>query len=274
MDFEQLKQIIDGLGLQDFLMKVMGVIVLLFVAWVAASWLGRLARKAMLKARLDETLTKFFSKFIRWAVLILALLACLGVFGVETTSFAAVIGAAGLAIGLAFQGTLGNFAAGIMLLMFRPFKVGDIVNVAGQTGKVDEIELFTTTIDTPDNRRIIIPNGSVFGSVIENISHHSTRRVDVAVGSDYSADLDETRDILTRVATNVSGRLDDPEPAVVLLELGGSSIDWSVRVWCNSADFWGVKQALTRDVKNALDQAGIGIPFPQMDVHMDQTAAS
>ncbi|MFP6610929.1 MAG: mechanosensitive ion channel domain-containing protein [Pirellulales bacterium] len=274
MDFEQLKQIIDGLGLQDFLMKVMGVIVLLFVAWVAASWLGRLARKAMLKARLDETLTKFFSKFIRWAVLILALLACLGVFGVETTSFAAVIGAAGLAIGLAFQGTLGNFAAGIMLLMFRPFKVGDIVNVAGQTGKVDEVELFTTTIDTPDNRRIIIPNGSVFGSVIENISHHSTRRVDVAVGSDYSADLDETRDILTRVATNVSGRLDDPEPAVVLLELGGSSIDWSVRVWCNSADFWGVKQALTRDVKNALDQAGIGIPFPQMDVHMDQTAAS
>ncbi len=274
MDFEQLKQIIDGLGLQDFLMKVMGVIVLLFVAWVAATWLGRLARKAMLKARLDETLTKFFSKFIRWAVLILALLACLGVFGVETTSFAAVIGAAGLAIGLAFQGTLGNFAAGIMLLMFRPFKVGDIVNVAGQTGKVDEVELFTTTIDTPDNRRIIIPNGSVFGSVIENISHHSTRRVDVAVGSDYSADLDETRDILTRVATNVSGRLDDPEPAVVLLELGGSSIDWSVRVWCNSADFWGVKQALTRDVKNALDQAGIGIPFPQMDVHMDQTAAS
>lgn len=274
MDFEQLKQIIDGLGLQDFLMKVMGVIVLLFVAWVAATWLGRLARKAMLKARLDETLTKFFSKFIRWAVLILALLACLGVFGVETTSFAAVIGAAGLAIGLAFQGTLGNFAAGIMLLMFRPFKVGDIVNVAGQTGKVDEVELFTTTIDTPDNRRIIIPNGSVFGSVIENISHHSTRRVDVAVGSDYFADLDETRDILTRVATNVSGRLDDPEPAVVLLELGGSSIDWSVRVWCNSADFWGVKQALTRDVKNALDQAGIGIPFPQMDVHMDQTAAS
>ncbi len=274
MDFDQLKQVIDSLGLQDFLMKVMGVIVLLFVAWVAAGWLGRLARKAMLKARLDETLTKFFSKFIRWAVLILALLACLGVFGVETTSFAAVIGAAGLAIGLAFQGTLGNFAAGIMLLMFRPFKVGDIVNVAGQTGKVDEIELFTTTIDTPDNRRIIIPNGSVFGSVIENISHHSTRRVDVAVGSDYSADLDATRDILTRVATNVSGRLDDPEPAVVLLELGGSSIDWSVRVWCNSADFWGVKQALTRDVKNALDQAGIGIPFPQMDVHMDQTAAS
>ncbi|MEE2705911.1 MAG: mechanosensitive ion channel domain-containing protein [Planctomycetota bacterium] len=274
MDFDQLKQVIDSLGLQDFLMKVMGVIVLLFVAWVAAGWLGRLARKAMLKARLDETLTKFFSKFIRWAVLILALLACLGVFGVETTSFAAVIGAAGLAIGLAFQGTLGNFAAGIMLLMFRPFKVGDIVNVAGQTGKVDEIELFTTTIDTPDNRRIIIPNGSVFGSVIENISHHSTRRVDVAVGSDYSADLDATRDILTRVATNLSGRLDDPEPAVVLLELGGSSIDWSVRVWCNSADFWGVKQALTRDVKNALDQAGIGIPFPQMDVHMDQTAAS
>jgi small conductance mechanosensitive channel len=274
MNFEEIKQTIADLGLQDFGMKVVGVVVMLFVAWIIAGWLGRMARKAMLRAKLDETLTKFFSKLIRWGVLVLALLACLGVFGVETTSFAAVIGAAGLAIGLAFQGTLGNFASGVMLLIFRPFKVGDVVNVAGQVGKVDEIELFTTTIDTPDNRRIIIPNGSVFGSVIENISHHATRRVDVAVGSDYSADLDTTRDILLRAATNVSGRLDDPEPAVVLLELGASSIDWSVRVWCNSADFWGVKQALTRDVKNSLDQAGIGIPFPQMDVHMDPAAAS
>lgn len=201
-------------------------------------------------------------------MLVLIILACLSVFGVETTSFAAVLGSAGIAIGLALQGTLGNFASGIMLLMFRPFQVGDVVTIGGVTGKVNEIELFTTTLDTFDNRRFIIPNGSVFGSTIENISFHPQRRADVDVGVSYSADIDRTREILSQVAQNIPGILYNPEPAVLLLDLGDSSVNWSVRVWAPADQFFDVKQATTRAVKLALDDAGIGIPFPQMDVHV------
>ena len=268
-----LKDLVTKLA-TDFGPKVVGVIVILFIAWIIAGWAGRITRKAMNKAKIDLTLTKFASKTIRWIILLFAILGCLGMFGVNVTSFAAIIGAAGLAVGLAFQGSLGNLAAGIMLLIFRPFKVGDVVSVAGQTGKIEEIDLFTTAMDTPDNRRIIIPNGTIFGATIENISHHSTRRVAVAVGTDYAADIDKTREVLLEAAKRVPGILTDPAPAVVLAELGGSSVDWSVRVWCNAADFFPVSDALTREVKYALDNAGIGIPFPQMDVHMDQVAAA
>ncbi len=161
-----------------------------------------------------------------------------------------------------------------MLLVFRPFKVGDVVTVAGQTGKVDEIELFTTTMDTPDNRRLILPNGSVFGAAIENITHHPIRRVDVTVGTDYSADLDQTRDILMKAAVAIPNQVPDKEPAVVLGELGASSVDWSVRIWVETSNYWPTKDALTRSVKNALDEASIGIPFPQMDIHVEQQAVA
>lgn len=249
--------------------RAVGVLILLFVAWLVAGWVAAIVRRACEKAKIDLTLSKFFAKAARWSILILALLACLGVFGVNTTSFAAVLAAAGLAVGLALQGSLSNFAAGVMLLIFRPFKVGDVVSVSGQTGKVNEIELFTTTLDTPDNRRLILPNSAVFGSTIENITYHDTRRVEVVVGVDYSADIDTTRSVLTEAATGVPNRLDDPAPVVVLGELGASSVDWKIRIWCRTADFWSVKEAATRAVKMALDRAGITIPFPQMDVHVD-----
>jgi len=171
---------------------------------------------------------------------------------------------------MALSGTLGHFASGVMLLIFRPFKVGDVINAAGVIGKVYEIELFTTALDTPDNRRIIVPNGSIYGATIENISHHPTRRVDVAVGVDYSADIDKTREVLDAAARSVEGILSDPPHAIVLGDLGDSAVNWTVRVWCNSADYWGIKEQLTRAVKQHLDQAGIGIPFPQMDVHLDK----
>ena len=244
------------------------------MAFIVAGWASRMVRNGCEKGGFDQTLAKFFAKMVRWAILIFAMIFCLGEFGIKTASFAVVIGAAGLAIGLAFQGTLANFSAGIMLLSFRPFKVGDVVSVAGQTGKVDEIELFTTTLDTPDNRRLIIPNGSVFGATIENITHHEVRRVDVAVGVDYSADIDQTRRVLEQAAAAVPGRLGDRDAQVVLGDLGDSAVNWSVRVWAKTAEFWDVKQAATRAVKAALDEAGIGIPFPQMDVHMDQVAAA
>jgi small conductance mechanosensitive channel len=200
--------------------------------------------------------------------LLLTVLTCLSYFGVETTSFAAVIGAVGLAIGLAFQGTLSNFAAGAMLLIFRPYKVGDTVKAAGYEGVVNEIALFTTEIDTADGRRIIIPNGSIYGSVIENTTHHSYRRVDVAVGTAYAADIDATRHALERSLVAVPLTLTTPKPEVILLGLGSSSVDWSVRIWVKQADFGNGKQALLRAVKLELDRSEIEIPFPQMDVHM------
>jgi len=249
--------------------KVVGVIVLLFVAWVVARWADRLIGKSCGRAKIDLTLSKFFAKMVKWAILLMAVLACLGVFGVNTTSFAAVLAAMGFAVGMSLQGTLSNFAAGVMLLIFRPFKVGDVVTVGGQTGKVDEIALFTTTLDTPDNRRLIIPNGSVFGATIENVTYHDTRRVDVVVGVDYTAKIDQTRSVLLEAVTEITGRLKDQEPQAVLTGLGASSVDWQVRLWCKTGDYWPVKEAATEAVKGALDKAGIGIPYPQMDVHVD-----
>ncbi|MBW2263417.1 MAG: mechanosensitive ion channel family protein, partial [Deltaproteobacteria bacterium] len=184
-------------------------------------------------------------------------------------SFAALIAAAGLAVGLAFQGTLSNFAAGVMLLVFRPFKVGDLVTTAGNLGIVQEIELFTTELSTLDNRKIVVPNGSIFGSVIENLTHNDTRRVDVPVGVEYSADVDETRKVLEAMIPSIPAVLEDPAPQVFLAELGASSVDWQVRVWCKTEDYWDVYQATIRAAKMALDEAKLGIPFPQMDVHLD-----
>lgn len=247
--------------------RVVGVMVLLIVGWLVAGIVARLLGRTMEQANIDKTLTRFVSRLARWCILILFGLACLGIFGIQTTSFAAVIGAAGLAIGLAFQGALSNFAAGAMLLVFRPFKVGDFVEIAGQTGTVFALDLVTTAIDTPDNRRIVIPNKSVFDTVIQNASYHPTRRVDIALGTEYTADLDRTREVLLKAVQSVPGYLSEPEPAIVLLDLGPSSIDWSVRVWVNKSDFATVKQALIVAVKNHLDGAGIGIPFPQMEIH-------
>jgi len=248
------------------------VILLVFIGWVLAGWVRRLTRNALKRAGIELTLAKFLSNLAKWVVLAFVLISVMGIFGIETTSFAALIAAGGLAIGLAFQGTLGNMASGIMLLIFRPFKVGDVITCAGVTGTVDEIELFFTTLDTPENRRLIIPNGNVFGSTIENITHHARRRADVAVGVEYSASIDDTRAALTQAVETIAqmdGALADPAPGVVLGELGDSAIAWSCRVWANTGDYLAVKQALTREIKARLDAANIGIPFPQMDVHID-----
>lgn len=253
--------------------RIVGVLLALLAARLLAGWAGRVAYTTLRKAKFDETLSKFGAKLAKWVVLLAAVMACLGVFGIQSTSFAALLGAAGLAIGLAFQGTLSNFAAGVMLLVFRPFKVGDVVTVAGQTGKVDEIELFTTTIDTADKRRFVIPNNAIFGSVIENTSHHPQRRVDVTVGVSYRADSDRVRAVLT-AALGVEGTLSDPAPAVVLTGLGASSVDWAVRVWCRTPDYWAVRERVLLSVKTSLDAAGIAIPYPTMDINLSQPLAT
>jgi small conductance mechanosensitive channel len=256
---------------QELAMAFAGKLILfvigIFLTFMVARWVSKIFLKFMKKSQLDETVGIFISKLIRWTVIVLGVISCLGIFGIQTASFAAILAGAGLAVGMALQGTLGNFASGMMILLFRPFKAGDTVTAAGQTGKVTEIDIFNTVLDTPDNRRLIIPNGAVFGSQIENISFHSTRRVEVSVGSDYSADLDQTRAVLEK-AMNIDGVLSDPEPAVALTELGDSSVNWKVRVWVNADDFWNVKDALTRSVKYAMDKASIGIPYPQMGLHL------
>jgi small conductance mechanosensitive channel len=180
----------------------------------------------------------------------------------------------GLAIGMALQGTLGNFAAGVMLLIFRPFKIGDLIKAAGQMGVVKEIELFTTQMDTPDNRRLIIPNSAIFGHVIESLTFHDTRRVDVAVGTTYDGKTEDVRAILEKVPGQVEGVLKDPAPQIFLAELGGSSVDWKIRLWCKTADYWDVHQQAIQAIKHNLDEANIGIPYPQMDVHFDAGVTS
>ncbi len=250
--------------------RVVGVLVALFAAWVVSSMAKRALLKVFARSNFDATLSKFFSNMARYSILTFAVVGCLEVFGIETSSFAAVIAAAGLAIGLAFQGTLSNFSAGVMLLIFRPFRVGDYVTVGGTSGTVEEIDLFTTELKTPDSKMIVMPNSSIFGAEITNFSAHENRRVDIDVGTDYGADLDRVREVLETVPGKVDGVLTDPAPQIFLKALGGSSIDWQVRVWCKNADFWDVWQRTVRATKVALDEAEIGIPFPQMDVHLDK----
>lgn len=251
---------------QEFALDLLGVVVLLAVTWVAAGWARRALRRALERAKFDATLGRFAANALRWTILILAMVACLEIFGIKMTSFAAIVGAAALAIGLAFQGSLSNLASGVMLLIFRPFKVGDVIGVAGQLGTVNEIDLFMTEIDTPDGRRVILPNGQIFGNTIENITHHPRRRVEVLVGVAYEADIDQTRAVLERAILSVSPRLETPASDVVLQDLGASSVNWAVRIWTRRENYGATRQAAVRAIKLALDAAGIGIPYPQMDV--------
>ncbi len=260
---EEFSRVIVGYGAQS-----LGALLLLAVSWIVAGWVSRMLGRGLERARVDLTLSRFVARLARWVILLLAILGCLGIFGVETTSFAAVIGAAGLAVGLAFQGTLANFAAGVMLLVFRPFEVNDAIKAAGQSGKVDAIGIFATTIDTFDRRRLIIPNSSIFGSTIENMSHHPSRRVEIQVGVSYDAEIDHCREVLQQAAESVPDRLEDPAPAVVVTGLAASSVDWTVYVWANAADLGKVKQGTIAAVKKSLEDAGIGIPYPQMEVHL------
>lgn len=252
--------------------QIVGALLALFVGWIVAGWAGRKVRKVVERRELDATLGNFFANMVRYLIIVGVVLGVLGVFGIETSSFAAVIAAAGLAIGLAFQGTLSNFAAGVMLLVFRPIKVGDYVEIGSESGTVMEVELFFCVLKTPDAKKKYVPNSQVWGTALTNYSSYPERRVGVDVGTDYGAETDEVRAILQKVADNVEGGLSEPAPAVFLKALGGSSIDWQLRVWAKTEDFWAVHERLTRDTKKALDDAGVGIPFPQMDVHFDPDA--
>ncbi|WP_040605721.1 mechanosensitive ion channel family protein [Salisaeta longa] len=254
----------------QYTLNIVAFIAILIAARIIAGWVRKLIRRALERPEFDKTLSKFLGTFSYYAVFLLGIVVALNTVGVAAASLAAALAAAGFAVGLALQGSLSNFAAGIMLLIFRPFSVGDYVTVGGETGFVRELQLFYTKIDTRANELVIIPNSAVFGSVIRNEFAYDIRWAECAVGTDYPADLDETRAVLTRAAESVDGRVEDKNVSVALTELGGSSINWKVRIWVRSEDYFQKKQALTRAVKYALDDAGIGIPYPQMDVHLDK----
>jgi small conductance mechanosensitive channel len=256
--------------LGTYVLSIVGFIVILVVGRYVAAWTRNLIRGGLDKPQVDTTLTKFAGNFAYYAIFLLAIFAGLETVGVETASFVAVLAAASFAVGLALQGTLANFAAGVMLLIFRPFKVDDYVEIAGETGFVKDLSLFFTRITTRDNRLVIIPNGDIFGSTIENIFAHDVIRVDCEVGTDYPADIDATREVLLDAARNVEDRVEEKGEQAALTALGGSSINWEVRVWAAPDDYFRLKQELTRQVKYKLDEAEIGIPYPQMDVHLDE----
>ena len=260
---------------EAYAVPVLTALLILMIGYFAAKLISRIASRPV-RSKVDETLGRFTGKLVFYSIMLFTVLGVLGMFGVSVTSFAAVIGAAGFAIGLAFQGTLSNFSAGVLLLVFRPFKVGDVISAGGVTAKVDEIDLFVTTFNTPDNRRFIVPNSQITGATIENISFHKERRVDVTIGVDYEADLNETRRVLreaTEVQRDKMVKGEGRESQVVLSDLGDSAVIWTVRFWTTQDDFWSVKEQLLTDLKQGLDAAGIGIPFPQMGVHLRQEAS-
>ncbi|MFY9940814.1 MAG: mechanosensitive ion channel domain-containing protein [Desulfobacterales bacterium] len=251
-------------------LKVIAAIVILIIGrWVAKA-IEKLVIRVMSGRKVDPTITNFTGNLTYIALLAFVVLAALGQLGVQTTSFIAVIGAAGLAIGLALQGSLANFAAGFLLIIFHPFKVGEVIEGAGVVGVVEKIQIFTTQLLTPDNRTIIIPNAKLTADNIVNWSVKGTRRVDLEVGIGYGDDIDKARDILTAIVDEDSRILKDPEPAIAVSALGDSSVNFVVRPWVMAADYWGVYFDLTEKIKKRFDAEGISIPFPQRDVHIYQ----
>jgi len=257
----------------DFAIQVLTALAILIVGRIVAGAIRNGVKKVMTRRGVDPSLIGFIGSLIYFAVMAFTLIAVVGEFGVQTASFVAILGAAGFAVGMALQGTLGNFSSGVMLLLFRPFMAGDVIEAAGVKGKVVEIAIFSTTICTPDNVKIIVPNGSLFGGTIKNFNGYDTRRVDMVMGIGYGSDHNQAMQILADLAKNDSRVLDGPETTIAVSELADSSVNIIFRPWVNSADYWGVYLDMHKAVKEAFDAAGIDIPFPQTVVHLEKTQA-
>lgn len=249
-------------------LKVLGAIIILIVGWLAAGLGRNLSKKGLESRNVDPSIVSFVSSLTHVVILVVFVLAAMSKFGIETTSFIAILGAAGFAIGFALQGSLANFAAGILILVLKPYRVGDVIDSAGVIGKVMEIQLFTTILSTPDNIKIMVPNGMIFGSVIKNISAYDTRRVDMMIGIGYNSNISKACEVMMSIMKADSRILTDPEPQILVAELADSSVNLAVRPWVNKDDYWNVKFDLTRKFKEALDENNIEIPFPQRVVHM------
>jgi small conductance mechanosensitive channel len=245
-------------------------LVIFLVGRMLVSIIINICRKLLTRANMDEMLVNFACSILRWFLLLFVIIAALGQLGINTNSLVALLGAAGLAIGLSLQSSLQNFAAGVMLIVFRPFKKGDFVDVAGTTGVIEEIGIFTTTMCTGDNREIIVPNGAIYSGTITNYSARDTRRVDMVFGIGYGDDLQLAKQLLTEIISADDRVLKDPEPLIALGELGDSSVNFLVRPWVKASDYSAVRWDTNEKVKHTFDARGISIPFPQMDVHIEQ----
>ncbi len=253
---------------QQYGLPIVWAIVVFVVGRIVARTVTNMIGKMMRKGRVDETLVKFSQNMIYIGLMAFVIIAALEKLGVETTSFAALIAAAGLAIGLALQGSLSNFASGVLLIIFRPFKVGDFVEAGGIAGTVEEVQIFTTQLRTGDNKTIIIPNGQVTGSSITNFSTKPTRRVDMVIGVGYDDDLKKVRSVIEEVLNADERVLKDPAVTIGLLELGDNSVNFAVRPWVKSGDYWGVLFDFQETIKNRFDAESISFPYPQRDIHV------
>lgn len=265
-------KVVDGLA--QYSMQILAAIVILVVGLWLAKKIKAVFVSALNKKEVDPTLIGFFSSTLHGGLVLFIVIAAIGKLGVQTTSFVAVIGAAGLAVGLALQGSLSNFASGVLLILFKPFKVGDFIKAGGEAGVVVEVGILTTEMKTPDNIKIILPNSAIMGGSITNVSAHPTRRVDMVVGVSYGDDLNKAKQIMEDLLAADERVLKDPAPTVAVSNLGDSSVDFVVRPWVNSADYWAVKFDFTQAVKEKFDAEGVSIPFPQRDVHLFQESAS
>ena len=264
---KQLQAVVAEYGLQ-----VLGAIATLIIGMWIAKLLAKSFSKVLTKREVDQTLVKFFVSLARIALIVFVIISAAAQVGIQTASFVAVIGAAGLAIGFALQGSLSNLAAGVMLIIFKPVKVGDYIEGGGDAGSVESVGIFITTLLTPDNKVVYIPNSTLTGGNITNYSAMDKRRVDMVFGIGYSDDIDKAKNVIQSVLSNDSRILKDPAPQVVVSELADSSVNFNVRPWVNTADYWGVYFETTEQIKKKFDEQNISIPFPQRDVHMYQTS--
>ena len=250
--------------------KILIALIIFLIGQMVAKIIARVLGKVLSHTKLDKILVEFIQSLVNALLLVFVIVAALDQLGVNTNSVIAVLGAAGLAIGLALQGSLQNFAAGFMLLIFRPFKSGDFVEAAGTAGVIEKIGIFSTTMHTGDNKEVIIPNGSIYSSNIINYSKRPTRRIDMIFSIGYGDDIRVARDVMAEIIKAEPRILPEPDPLIAVGELGASSVNFYVRPWVKTEDYWDVKYSLTEKIKIAFDEKGITIPFPQMDIHWNK----
>ncbi len=267
MDVQQLMEQGVNLLLEHGPGVLMAIITLLIGLWIIKIVI-KLVLKSLSHAKVEESLSKFLCSLVGVLLKALLFVSVASMVGIETTSFIAILGAAGLAVGLALQGSLANFAGGVLILLFKPYKVGNFIDAQGVTGTVKEIQVFNTILKTPDNKIIIVPNGSISNGIITNFSAESTRRVDMTFGVGYDDDIQKAKQVLQSLVNADERIFKDPEPQIVVAELADCSVNFAVRVWANASDYWGIFFDMQEKVKETFDKEKISIPFPQRDVHI------
>lgn len=270
-DWASLPQLLQDKGIDlglNFSIKVATAVAIFLAGKFIVRLLIRAISKLMEKQAIDKTLMTFVCNLVRITLMVVVVIAAIGALGVQTTSFIAIFGAAGLAVGLALQGSLSNFASGVLIVLFRPYRVGDFVEAAGIAGSVEEVQILTTILKTGDNKQIIVPNSQIMNSIITNYSANDTRRIDMIVGVSYGDDLDKVRRTIEELVAADDRILDEPEATIAVSALAESSVNFVVRPWVKTVDYWAVMFALTEAIKKRFDKEGISFPFPQRDVHI------